>query len=82
MADVLTVLGDDWDMMIAHPPCTYLSDAVLAHQNKPGRQELADKALEFFLALYNAPIGRVAVENPKSRIINNKFRRLDQAVHP
>ncbi len=82
VADVGTVLDDGWDMLIAHPPCRYLSDAGIAHQNKPGRQELADKALGFFLTLYNAPISRVAVENPKSRLINNGFRRPDQTIHP
>ena len=51
--------------MIAHPPCTYLSYAGIAHWNKPGRCELRLKALDFFRQLYEAPINRICLENPK-----------------
>ena len=55
--DVLKHLNDSWDLMIAHPPCTYLSYAGTRHWNKPGREELRKKAFEFFMMLYNANIG-------------------------
>jgi hypothetical protein len=80
--DVLEVLDQGWDLMIAHPPCTYLSDAGIAHRDRPGRAELAELALQFFLRLYTAPIPKVAVENPRSSIINSRFRKPDQTVHP
>jgi hypothetical protein len=54
--DVLPILGDGWDLMIAHPPCTYLSYAGMSKWNEPGRETLREDALRFFIALYNAPI--------------------------
>jgi len=62
--DVRDILGDGWDLMIAHPPCTYLSYAGMAWWNRPGRAELREQAMQFFMLLYNAPIERVCVENP------------------
>src|SRR5579863_9506453 len=49
--NVLAVLNDGWDMMIAFPPCTYLTYAGVAHWNKPGRKELREDALELFKRL-------------------------------
>lgn len=63
--DVLDILDNGWDLMIAHPPCTYLSYAGVAHWNKPGRCEKRLKALEFFRCLWEAPIEKICVENPK-----------------
>ena len=51
--DVRDILSDGWDIMIAHPPCTYLSYVGTRHWNKPGRAELREEALEFFKLLYN-----------------------------
>lgn len=86
--DVLQVLDDGWDLMIAHPPCTYLSNAGIGffNEDKWGerareRKTLRQTAMEFFLALYNAPIGRVCVENPVG-YPNSHFRKPDQIVHP
>ena len=75
--DVLGVLGDGWDLMIAHPPCTYLTNAgvrhlssvpsrngVLAKVHGEARFEAMREAAAFFLALRAAPIPRIAVENP------------------
>ena len=69
--DVLKHLDRDWDMMIAHPPCTYLSNAgarFLYPKSKlnKDRYKLGLKAKEFFMALYNAPIDKICVENPIS----------------
>lgn len=53
--DVRDVLGQDWDLLIAHPPCTYLSSSGL-HWNKrtPGRAELTEQAVEFARMLIDA----------------------------
>lgn len=63
--DVLEVLDRGWDMMIAHPPCTYLSNSGVCHlHTEAGRWEKLDKAARFFKTLLNADIGKIAVENP------------------
>jgi len=69
--DVLEHLDKGWDMMIAHPPCTYLSNAGARFLYPKGklnedRYNLGLKAKEFFMALYNAPINKICVENPIS----------------
>lgn len=67
--DVLEQLDKGWDLMIAHPPCTYLSNAGAVHLYPKGvlnesRKAKGDEAKEFFLKLLNAPIDRICVENP------------------
>jgi hypothetical protein len=79
--DVLEHLNDGWDLMIAHPPCTYLSYAGLRWFSRPGRAELREPAMAFFMALYNADIPRVCVENPKGYPMK-VFRAADQVVEP
>lgn len=79
--DVLDILDDGWDMMIAHPPCTYLSYAATHCWDAPGREALRQDAMDFFMALYNAPVSRVCIENPVG-YPNTKFRTPDQIVHP
>ncbi len=69
--DVLEHLDKGWDMMIAHPPCTYLSNAGARFLYPKGklnedRYKLGLKAKEFFMDLYNAPINKICVENPIS----------------
>lgn len=79
--DVLKVLDKGWDMMIAHPPCTFLSYAAAGIWNSPGRKDKRDAAMEFFLLLYNSPIDKVCIENPHGypRVA---FRKPDQEIHP
>jgi len=79
--DVLKHLDSGWDLMIAHPPCTYLSYVAIRHWNKEGRKELRDKAMEFFMALINAPIKKICVENPVG-LPNTDYRKPDQIIHP
>jgi hypothetical protein len=72
--DVFDVLYQQWDLMVAHPPCTYLTnsgvrwlyrDGRKANGRDPARWREVKKAREFFLALYNAKhIPRICVENP------------------
>lgn len=80
--DVVDVLSDGWDLMIAHPPCTYLSSSGL-HWNKrvPGRAELTELALSFVQTLLDAPIHRIAIENPIG-CISTRIRKPEQVVHP
>jgi hypothetical protein len=79
---VLDILGDGWDLMIAHPPCTYLTASGL-HWNKrrPGRTEQTEAAVAFVLALANAPIPRVAIENPIGGL-STRWRKPDQIIQP
>lgn len=82
IGDVLTVLNQDWDLMVAHPPCTYLAASGL-HWNKriPGRAEKTEEALAFIQTLLNAPIPRIALENPIGAI-STKIRKPDQIIQP
>src|SRR5690606_39625120 len=63
--DVRDVLFDGWDLMIAHPPCTYLTNSgVRWLKDNPERWELMKEGAEFFRMLLNAPIPMRAIENP------------------
>jgi hypothetical protein len=69
--NVLDILDHGWDLMIAHPPCTYMSNAGACRMYPtkgvidPARLELALEAKEFFMQLLNADIPKICVENPK-----------------
>ena len=83
--DVLNHL-EGWDLIIAHPPCTYLSNAGARHLFKGGKlnHERYQKGLvakEFFLALYNAPCDKICIENPiPSKIY--KLPKYTQIIEP
>ena len=77
--DVLDIIGDGWDLMIAHPPCTHLAVSG-ARWFKDKVQEQAE-ALEFVQKLMNANIPRIAIENPIS-VISTKIRKPDQIIQP
>ena len=63
--DVLEVIGKGWDLMIAHPPCTYMTNSGVAWLHKDAsRWEKLDEAAQFFRALLEAPVPRIAIENP------------------
>ena len=80
--DVREVLDKGWDLMVAHPPCTYLASSGL-HWNKriAGRQEKTEEALEFIQLLMNAPIERIAIENPIG-CISSRIRKPEQIIQP
>lgn len=80
--DVRRVLDQPWDLMIAHPPCDYLAVSGL-HWNKrrPGRAEKTEEALRFVELLLNAPIDRIALENPVG-CISTRIRKPDQIIQP
>lgn len=79
--DVLALLGDGWDLAIFHPPCTHLAVSGARHFSEKiadGRQQ---EALEFVRILLDAPIPRIALENPVS-IISSRIRKPDQVIQP
>lgn len=82
--DVLEVINDmyKWDLMIAHPPCTYLCSSGL-HWNKKdvARKVQTERALQFVKDLLSAPIPRIALENPIG-CISTRIRKPDQIVQP
>jgi len=80
--DVFPIMGSLWDLMIAHPPCTYLSVSGL-HWNKriPGREQETEKALEFVQKLMDTNIPKICIENPIS-CISTRIRKPDQIVQP
>lgn len=77
--DVLEILDLGWDMMIAHPPCTHL--AVSGARWFPTKRREQAEALDFVRDLLNAPIDRIALENPAS-IISSRIRPADQTIQP
>lgn len=77
--DVLAVLLKGWDLMIAHPPCTYL--AVSGARWFKDRRYEQEAALEFVQKLMNAPIERICIENPIS-VISSRIRKPDQIIQP
>ncbi|NTU49781.1 MAG: DNA cytosine methyltransferase [Desulfobulbaceae bacterium] len=77
--DVLDILGDGWDMMIAHPPCTHL--AVSGARWFKEKQEEQKASLCFVSKLMTADIPKIAVENPVS-IISSRIRKPDQIIQP
>lgn len=79
--DVRPLLRESWDLVIAHPPCTYLSRAGKAWWNRPGRAEEREKAMAFFMECYNANAPCVAVENPVGYPFS-AFRPADQTIQP
>jgi hypothetical protein len=86
--DVLEVIHNrSWDLMIAHPPCTYLTVTgnrwfLPKYKDRyPDREKQREDAVKFFMALANAPIPRIAIENPVS-VIASRWRKSDQVIQP
>jgi len=97
--DVRDVLYDGWDLMIAHPDCTYLTvSAEWAYADKPkingkprnmkpgtligaARREAREQALDFVALLMDAPIKRIAIENPVGAI-STRIKKPDQMIQP
>lgn len=85
--DVIPLLKKKWDMLIAFPPCTYLcvtgNKWMLPEFKKrfPNREKQREDAIRFFLTLCNAPIKKIAIENPVG-IMSSHFRKPDQYIHP
>jgi hypothetical protein len=80
--DVRDIINGGWDLMVAHPPCTYLSVSGM-HWTTRGLRDpkLTEDALAFVRLLMDAPIPRIAIENPVS-VISSRIRKPDQIVQP
>lgn len=70
-----------WDLMIAHPPCTHLAVSGARHFAEKKASGVQDEALDFVRRLMDAPIPRIAIENPIS-IISSRIRKPDQIIQP
>jgi site-specific DNA-cytosine methylase len=79
--DVFNVINDGWDLMIAHPPCTHLSVSGARHFAAKQASGVQQEALAFVQRLLDAPIERIALENPIS-IISSRIRKPDQIIQP
>lgn len=86
--DVFNVLYEKWDMMIAHPPCTYLSNAGIRwfNEEKYGDKAVKRKlqrlnAMEFVNKLYESGIPKICIENPVG-YLNNHWKKPDQIIQP
>ena len=86
--DVIPLLTDMWDLLIAHPPCTYLSSAgaMWFNEDRFGekariRKELREEAFKFFMKFAEAPIDKICIENPLG-YVNSHWRKPDQIVQP
>lgn len=80
--DVLDIIKDGWDLMIAHPPCTYLCSSGLHWNSRtPGRADKTEEAIEFVRLLMAAPIKRWAIENPIG-CLSKRIRKPDQIIQP
>lgn len=79
--DVIPLLNQNWDMIIAFPPCTDLAVSgarYFEQKRSDGRQQ---KAIHFFMAIANATCERIAIENPIG-IMSSQWRKPDQIIHP
>jgi len=87
--DVTEILKQDWDMIIAFPPCTYLTNAGTRHFSRRinpeekvlAREEKRREAFDFFMIFANADCDKVAIENPVGWV-NSQWRKPDQIIHP
>lgn len=79
--DVLDVIDDNWDLMIAFPPCTHLAVSGARHFEKKRKDGRQQKAIQFFMKMINANIPKIAVENPIG-IMNTKYNSPTQIIHP
>ncbi len=80
--DVRDILDHGWDLMIAHPPCTYLAASGMHWTTRGLRDpQLTEEALDFVRVLLDAPIARIALENPVGAI-TRRIRPPDQSIQP
>lgn len=79
--DVLTILDGDWDLMVAFPPCTDLAASGARYFEEKRRDGRQQRAVEFVRKLMDAPIPRIAVENPVG-MLSTYIRRPDQTIQP
>ena len=78
---VADVINEGWDLMICHPPCTHLAVSGARHFAAKKASGVQDEALDFVRLLLDAPIPRIALENPIS-VISSRIRKPDQIIQP
>jgi hypothetical protein len=79
--DVLEILNDGWDMMIAFPPCTHLAVSGAKHFKKKIEDGRQQQGIDFFMAMVNAPIPKIAIENPIG-IMSTVYSKPTQIIQP
>ena len=79
--DVFEVINKGWDMMIAFPPCTDLAVSGARHFERKRADGSQQKSIKFFMDLANAPIEKIALENPIG-IMSSEWRKPDQIIQP
>ena len=79
--DVRDMLAQEWDLLIAHPPCTHLAVSGARHFAAKKASGVQDAALDFVRLLLDANVPRIALENPVS-IISTRIRKPDQIIQP
>ncbi|MCL2369676.1 MAG: hypothetical protein FWC80_00370 [Firmicutes bacterium] len=87
--DVLPLLKDKWDMIIAFPPCTYLSNAGMCNLTRKNaseeyreqRRQKTKEAVEFIKAIISADCDKIAIENPVG-VLSTLYRKPDQIIQP
>jgi hypothetical protein len=85
--DVFDIINDGWDLMIAHPPCTYLTvsgNKWMKPEFKdrfPDRENQRKEAIEFFKKLYNSNIDKICIENPVG-VVSTAFMKPTQYIQP
>lgn len=79
--DVFKAINQGWDMMIAFPPCTDLAVSGARHFERKRADGSQQRSVKFFMDLANAPIGKIALENPIG-IMSTEWRKPDQIIQP
>ncbi len=79
--NVMDILDHGWDLMIAHPPCTHLAVSGARHFAAKQASGVQQEALAFVQQLLDAPIAKIALENPIS-IISSRICKPDQIIQP
>jgi len=79
--DIFNVLKQHWDLMIAFPPCTDLAVSGARHFERKKLDGSQDKSIKFFMDIINAPVEKIAVENPIG-IMSGIYRKPDQIIQP
>lgn len=80
--DVRDMLGKGWDLMVAHPPCTYLAGmGIWWNKKRPERWPLTYAAKDFVAELWAAPVPLIALENPIG-YLNRNWQKPTQIIHP
>lgn len=79
--DVFEVINQVWDMMIAFPPCTDLAVSGARHFERKRADGSQQRSIKFFMDLANAPIEKIALENPIG-IMSTEWRKPDQIIQP